>query len=122
MRTPTGRAVQSRCSVGVALEEVFAHMSATKQAPRRLSEEERYRRLETRTLNRVKDWDAKAGRRRHDVVELLKDSIEMLEAFAPDGKPPQDPSARRVYFKYRHQMYGLWAELEAIRVREAASS
>lgn len=97
-------------------------MSATKtkQPRRRLSEEERYRRLETRVLNRVKAWDAKtADHRRHDVVEQLDDKIYSLERMAPDGEIPEDASTdtRRLIVKLRNDMHELWMELDAIRRR-----
>jgi hypothetical protein len=97
-------------------------MSATKtkQPPRRLSEEERCKRLETRVLNRVKAWDAKtAEHHRRDVVEQLEDRIYDLERLAPDGEIPQDASTdvRVLIVKTRNDMYRLWMELEAIRRR-----
>jgi hypothetical protein len=96
-------------------------VSATtaKQPPRRLSEEERYRRLETRVLNRVKAWDQNAERRRHDVVEFLRDAIDELEVYAPDGDMEGvRAGSRRWAFKARDRMYRYWMELEEIRRRE----
>ncbi|HEX5582980.1 hypothetical protein [Gaiella sp.] len=97
-------------------------MSATKQAPRRLSEEEKLKRLETRTLNRIRAWDAKAGYRREHVVECLRDCADALEAWAPDGRMPSDPEMRKLFVRYREEMYGYLVELEAIRAREAVAS
>ena len=94
--------------------------TSTSMAPRCVSEDEGYIRLETRVLNRVARWDAKSENRRHHVVELLRNRMDALEAWAPDGKLPDDPTLRRLCVSYREEMYPYRAELDAVRARDDA--
>jgi hypothetical protein len=125
MRTPTGRAVSSRCSVGVALrgglrDERDQDHAASHDRPRR----------ERRILKRAASYEPMMephSRRRMDLLENLHDSVDTLEGLSPDGKMPRadwgqtDAGAGvRLWVRCRENLYRLGHEIESTGPREAA--